>query len=222
MAGNRKAAEDFIVSNIMRITGDSYNRDRYIKYFQSLSDKEFEDYINDLETGDKFLTVQVPNFSDSKLSVENNIKIANSLKYSFFQRLWIGPTAGMPRYLSPVEYLVIDLPLRRVSQMLIKKISTAEHSRSIDTYSGQVAGDSKTSKISYPELQLAATLNLDNSLVELIKYRGGDIRGGFALDAMLKKYGTASMATLGKYSSGVESTKTLKIFLNCCHLKSTL
>lgn len=222
MAGNRKAVEDFIVDNIGKLTKGNFNKDRYLNYFKSLSDKEFAAFINDLKTGDKYLTVQIPNFSESKVSVENNVKVGKSLGYSFFQKLWIGPKDTIPAYLSPVEYLVVDLPLRRASQMLTKKISVSEHSRSIDSYSGQVAGDSKTTRISYPELQVAAAMDLDSSLIELIKYRGGDIRGGFALDSMLKKYGHANLKTLSQYASGVESTKTLKIFLNCCHLKSTL
>jgi hypothetical protein len=219
---NRKATEDFIITNIGKIVKGKFNTDRYINYFKSLSDTEFKKFISDLTTGAKFLTIQVPNFSESDISTENNIKVAESLGHSFFKKLWIGPNNDIPAYLTPVEYLIIDLPLRRASQMLIKKISTAEHSRSIDTLSGQVAGDSKTSKISFPELQVAATLNLDNSLVELIKYRGGDVKGGIALDAMLKKYGHASINSLKQYASGVESTKTLKIFLNCMMLKSTL
>ncbi len=222
MAKNRKAAEEFIISSISKIVKGKFNIERYKKYFNSLSDKEFDDFMKDLKSEDKFLTIQLPNFSESDITVENNVKVADQLGLSFFQGLWIGPTGDTPKYLTPVKYLVIDLPLRRASQMLIKKIAVAEHTRTTDMYTGQVAGDSKTSKISFPELQIAAAMNLDNSMVELIKYRGGDIKGGYALDAMLKKYGHASIATLSKYASGVESTDTLKTFLNCCHLKNTL
>ncbi len=219
---NRKAAEDFILKYIGKIVQSSFNVEKYKKFFATLSDKDFTKFIEDLKTGKKFLTIQIPNFSESKVSVENNMKVAKEIGLSFFQKLWIGSQGDVPEYLTPIEFLVIDLPLRRVSQMLIKKISVAEHNRSVDTYSGQVAGESKTAKISYPELQVAAAMNLDDSMTELIKYRGGDIKGGYALDAMLKKYGHASTKVLSNYASGVESTKTLKIFLNCCMLKTTL
>lgn len=222
MAKNRKAAEQFIIDSIGKIVKGNFNTDRYKKYFASLSDVDFDYFMASLKNGSKFLTIQLPNFSESDITVENNVKVASQLGLDFFQRIWMGPTSDMPRYLTPVKYMVIDLPVRRASQMLIKGISVAEHNRTTDMYTGQVAGDSKTSKISFPELQVAAAMNLDNSMVELIKYRGGDIKGGYALDAMLKKYGHASIATLSKYASGVESTDTLKTFLNCCHLKNNL
>jgi len=222
MAKNRKEAEKFIIKLVSLITKSSFNVKRYEEYFSSLSDKEFDSYIEDLKAERKFITIQVPNFSQSDITVENNIKIAEGLGFSFFQKIWIGAKKDVPAYLTPVEYLVVDLPLRRASQMLIKKLSVSEHSRSVDLLTGQVAGDSKTSKISYPELQIAAAMDLEDSLVELIKYRGGDIKGGYALDAMLKKYGHANLNNLKQYSSGVESTKTLKTFLNSMHLKSTL
>ena len=222
MAKNRKEAEKFIIKLISLLTHSQFNVKRYEEYFQSLSDKAFDAYMDDLKTEQKFLTIQVPNFSKSDLSVENNMKLAQSLGISFFEKIWIGAKNDVPAYLTPIEFLVIDLPLRRASQMLIKKLSVSEHSRSVDMLTGQVAGDSKTSKISYPELQIAAAMDLEDSLIELIKYRGGDIRGGYALDAMLKKYGHANLNTLKQYSSGVESTKTLKTFLNSMHLKSTL
>ena len=222
MAKNRQQAERFIIKCISLLTKSEFNVKRYETYFQSLSDAEFARYIDDLKSGAKFLTIQVPNFSKTNITVENNIKLAKDLGHSFFEKLWIGPKGNVPAYLTPVEFLVVDLPLRRASQMLIKKLSVSEHNRSLDVLSGQVAGESKSSKISYPELQVAAAMDLEDSLIELIKYRGGDARSGHALDAMLKKYGHASIASLKPYSSGVESTKTLKTFLNSAHLKSTL
>ena len=103
--------------------------------------------------------------------------------------------------------------------------STAEqpdHNKSIDAVSGQVTGESKGAKISYPELQICAAMGMDNSMIELMKYRGGDAKGGMALNAMLNKYGAANLNTLSNYASGVGSTNTLKTFLTAAHLKSTL
>jgi hypothetical protein len=222
MAKNRKDAEKFIIKLISLLTHSAFNVKRYETFFSQLSDKEFDTFIEDLKTEKRYLTVQIPNFSEGHLTVENNIQIAKQLGYSFFQKIMMGAKGDVPAYLTPVEFLIVDLPLRRASQMLIKKLSVSDHNRSIDMLTGQVAGDSKASKISYPELQIAAAMDLEDSLIELIKYRGGDIKGGFALDAMLKKYGHASLSTLKQYSSGVESTKTLKTFLNSMHLKSTL
>ena len=78
------------------------------------------------------------------------------------------------------------------------------------------------SRITYPETQLLVALGLDASLVELLKYRGGDIRGFTAMNGMIAKYGHANLATLKPYASGVESTNTLSSYLKAMHLKNNL
>jgi hypothetical protein len=218
----RSKAESFILKYIDKIAPGGENKNIYEKFFSSMSDKEFENFIEDLESGKRFLTITAPNFSKVKLNVENNLKIAEELDHEFFQRLWIEGDEDTPTYLSPIKYLVVDLPVRRASQLLTKKISVPDHNKVIDAMTGQPTGESKGAKISYPELQVAAAMGLDNCMVELMKYRGGDSKGGAALNGMISKYGTASLGTLSQYSSGVESTKTLKTFLTCLHLKATL
>jgi len=222
MPKNRAATESFILKYIDKLAPGGENVELYKKLFSSMTDKDFEQFISDLETGKQILTVVAPNFNKIKLSVENNLKIAEELGYNFFQKIWFGAKDGVPAYLSPIEYLVIDLPLRRASQMLIKKISVPEHNKVIDALTGQPTGASKGARISYPELQVCAAMGLENSMVELMKYRGGDAKGGAALNGMISKYGKANQSVLAQYASGVESTKSLKTFLTAIHLKSTL
>jgi len=218
----RSITESFIIKYIKAISPNSSNHDIYKKLFANMSDIDFEEFINDLESGKRFLSIIEPNSADTGLSVENNLRIAKELGHEFFEQIWIEGKDDMPTYLTPVKYLVMDLPLRRASQLLIKKISVPDNNKTIDTLSGQVTGESKGAKISYPELQVCAAMGMESTLVELMKYRGGDIKGAAAYNAMLSKYGNANLTTLSKYASGVESTSTLKTFLTCCHLRSTL
>jgi hypothetical protein len=220
--GNRQATEAFIIKYIEKITGSAENVATYKKLFGNMSEKDFASFMTDLESGKRFLVIIEPNFSNSKISVTNNFKVAEELGHDFFQRLWIEGKGDKPTYLTPNKYLVVDLPLRRASQLLIKKISVPKHNKIIDSLTGQPTGDSKGGRISYPELQICAAMGLDNSMVELMKYRGGDARGGAALSGMLSKLGSANLATLKQYASGVESTYTLKTYLTCLHLRSNL
>lgn len=222
MSKNRSAAEQFIIKYIEKITPGSGNSDIYRNIFKAMSDKDFDEFINDIETGKKFLCVIMPNFDKSKISVENNLKVADELGHKFFQKLWIEGKGDMPTYLTPVEYMVVDLPLRRASQLLIKKISVPKHNKVIDSLTGQPTGESKGAKLSYPELQVCVAMGLDNCMVELMKYRGGDIRGGAALNGMISKLGSANLTTLQNYASGVESTATLRTFLNSMHLRNSI
>jgi hypothetical protein len=219
---NRAKAQAFIISYIEKVTEGTENGAIYKKIFATMSDKDFDTFMSDLESGKKMLTVITPNFSKNGISIERNLKIAEELGHKFFQRLWIEGKDETPTYLTPNEYLVVDLPVRRASQLLTKKISVPKHNRVIDSLTGQPTGESKGAKISYPELQVCAAMGLENSMVELMKYRGGDARGHAALNGLISKYGTASQSTLANYASGVESTQTIKTFLLAAHLKSTL
>lgn len=222
MAGRRKEAESFILTYLKKITGSDENPEIYKKIFAAMNDKDFEKFINDLESGEKFLVVIVPNFGKASLDVERNLAIAKDLKHEFFQKLVIEGQGDIPTYLTPIPYLVVDLPVRRASQLLIKKISVPKHNKVIDSLTGQPTGESKGAKISYPELQVAAAMGLENCMIELMKYRGGDVRGGAALNGMISRYGRANLRTLSQFASGVESTATLKTFLTAAHLRSTL
>lgn len=199
----------------------SDNADMYRRIFKVMSDKDFDALMNDLEAGTRHLYVVAPNF-DGCLQVERNLKIADKLGYDFFQQLWIEGEGEQPSYLTPIKYMVMDVPARRASQMLIKKISVPKHNRAIDALTGQPTGESKGAKISYPELGVCAAMGLESCMVELMKYRGGDVKGNAALSAVLSKYGSATLKTLEPYASGVVSTQTLRTFLICAGIKSNL
>lgn len=219
---NRKAAEAIIVEFVDKIAPGTENANIYRKIFGTMDDKAFDNFMTALETGKQKLAVIVPNFSKVKLSIDRNYEIAKELGHEFFQRLWIQGKDDTPTYLTPNKYMVLDLPVRRASQLLTKKISVPKHNRVIDSLTGQPTGESKGAKISYPELQVCAAMGLEYSMVELMKYRGGDARGQAALNGMLSKYGRVNQAAISGFASGVESTATVKTFLTCAHLKSTL
>jgi hypothetical protein len=218
----RKEAEAVILSYIEKIAPKSGNSDVYKAVFGKMNDKQFDEFMKNLESGKAFLVIQLPNFKQTGVSLENNLKLADELGHAFFQRLWITGKKDIPDHLTPIESLVMDLPIRRASQLLIKKISVPDDSRTVDALTGQPTGESKGAKLSYPELQVCAAMGLDNSMVELMKYRGGDNKGLIAFNAMLSRYGRVNLKSLEPYASGVESTKTLKTFLTSMMLRSTL
>lgn len=222
MAGNRQAATTYILQNMEAINPGNPDVARYKAYLEGLSEKEFAEYMKALQTGEKYLTLTVPNFSKMPLSVERNHALAKKLGVKFFHKLWYEGNEDTPTYLTPIEYLVIKLPFRLASQRLSKKMSIPKTQRVVNTLTGQPTGDSKGASISYPELRVCAAMGLENSMIELIKYRGGDVRGGMALSASLLRTGQASLKTLSHFASGVQSTSTVKTFLTSIHLKNTL
>lgn len=221
MAGNRAKAQAFILENIHAILPDGKNKEIYQKLFDAMSDKQFDDFMKKLEDGSVKLSIIAPNLTDSKLSVERNLKIAEKLGHSFFERIWMKDSDDSPAYLTPVPYMVVDLPVRRQAQLLVKKISIPEDNKSVDDLTGQPTGKSKGSKISYPETQVLAALGLDHCLTELLKYRGGDVKGFNAMNRQIAETGSTSMKAIEPYSGNVQSTVTLKTYLTGMHIAST-
>jgi hypothetical protein len=219
---NRKAAEQVIYEWIEKMLPGSENVSIYKSLFAAMNDDVFEEFMMKLEDGSARLAIIAPNLSDLKLSVERNLKLGDELGHKFFERIWMDGGNEVPPYLSPQEYLIVDLPLRRQAQLLVKKISIPEDTKSIDDFTGQPTGKSKGSKISYPEIQIMAALNLDESLTEMLKYRGGDVKGFDAMNTQISKSGGVSLKTLSSLKTTVKSTETLHTLLTACHFQNTL
>lgn len=219
---NRKKTEEFILKYIAKLTPGTNNADTYKKMFASMSDKDFDKFMNDLKSGELDLSIIMSNFNDRGITVKNNLNIAKELGHNFFEKLWIEGTGDDPTYLTPVKYLVVDLPFKRAAQMLVKKMSIPETSKVVDYLTGQPTGISKGARISYPEVQLCASMGLTDTMVELMKYRGGDEQGRLAMNRMINSLGEARQDVLEKFSSGVKSTRLLSILLKGMHLNNTL
>ena len=222
MANNRIKAQDFIIKYISKIAPGPENKKIYTDLFAGMTDKQFDEFMANIESGKSRLAVISPNFGTNQINTKNNLEIAKELGHSFFQRIWFPATDESPAYLSPIPYLVVDLPVRRQAQLLVKKISIPDDNKSVDNFTGQATGKSKGSSISYPEVQVMAAMGLNECLVELMKYRGGDNRGFNAMNTAISNTGGVSTKAISHLASGVESTKLMKTFLLSMHLQNTL
>lgn len=219
---NRKEAEKFIFDYIEKLSPGGENAKIYIDLFTNMDDEQFDSFMKGLESGSNHLAVISPNFGKSKLTTKRNLELAKELGHPFFEKIWIEGKDDIPTYLTPIPYMVVDLPLRRQAQVLIKKISIPDNNKTVDDFTGQPTGASKGSKISYPETQIMAAMGLDNCLVEMLKYRGGDLGGFNAMNKMISRTGGVSLKGIEPYATGVESTKTLKTYLTAIHLDNSL
>ena len=222
MPGFRDKAEKFIIEKINELEPTGENAKLYLNKFKNMTDDEFDEFILGLENDTINLCVIAPNFSHVKLDTERNLNLGKKYGLNFFQKINLPPKDGLPGYLTPIPYLVIDLPVRRQAQILEKKIKIPEDNNSVDDFTGQPTGKSKGAKISYPESQVLAGLGLENSQLELIKFRGGDEKGFNAMNTMISRPGGVSLKAIEPFSGEVKSTTYLRAILNAMHLKNTL
>ena len=223
MSGNRKAAEEELLSCIEQILPGSENSRIYQDILKGMPDNEFDQWIADLESGARQLALIAPELVEPSLSVERNLDLAEKWGHKFFERIWMDSQNGSPSYLSNEPYLVVDLPLKRQAQFLIKKISIPEDNRSIDTFTGQPTGKSKGSKISWPELQILAALGgFDETIAEFFKFRGGDLQGFNAMNNMIANTGGVSLNAIGSLGTKVKAVQSLSTLLTSMHLTNSI
>jgi len=218
----RKEVEKFIKDWIYKISKSKRNVKLYEDFFKSMNDKQFGEFMEKIKNGDLILNLIVPHDGDTDIKLERNFKLAKELGYDFFQHLFMGPTEDMPRYKTPYKYMILTLPYRRAKQTIEKGISFSEHDKAIDSLTGQPTGDSRSSRISFPETQLLVGMGIKEGLIELLRDRGGDLGAYHALKQVLLKYGRVSDKVTSAYSDGVISTQTLKAIFNGMHLKINL
>ena len=222
MAGNRKAAENVILTLLKKLAPGGHTVKVTKEMFERMSDAEFDIFIQELDRGDRHLVVFSPNFGSEGLSTANNFKLADELGVKIFHKLHYEEDGESPEYQTPIEYMVMDVPVRRQSQTLDKKISVPEDNKTIDALTGQPTGDSKGARVSFPEIQFCAAMELDNTMVECLKVLGGDTKAMAAYNAMISQTGRANLNTIEQYAGGVESTHTLRTLLYCMHLANNL
>ena len=219
--GNRAAAMAELFKYVEKLLPKSENVKMYEETLGKLSDEEFDAYMGKLERGEEILFLVCPNVTHPRISLERNLKIAKELKHDFFQRLWLTDPHTGTTYLTPIPYLVVDLPLRRQAQRLDKKISIPKDNHHTDVLTGQATGPSKGASLSFPELQVLYAQGLDSTIEELIKFRGGDEQAYRAMNKILIDQGTVDLNSIPN-TSRVKSTETLSTFLKAAHLDNNL
>lgn len=187
----------------------------------ALSDKQFDQYMQDLQSGKHVIPYIAPNLGKIRLSAEKNLEIAKKLGHNFFERLWMTDPATGERSLTPIRYLVVDIPIRRLQQHLSKKISIPDTNRGVDELTGQRLSSVDGSKISFPELQVLYSQGLESTISELIKFRGGDEQSYRAFTRDASRGGFPSLVASDQ-GTHPKSVRTLAKFLRGMHLENTL
>lgn len=220
--GNREAATAELLTWIDKLLPGSANKAIYEERMKKMSNAQFDAFMKRLESEEEVLSLIAPNLTSPKITIERNLAVAKELGHNFFERLWLTDHVTNKTYLTPVTYLVVDLPLRRQQQMLVKKARIPEDNRHVDDLSGQPTGTSKGSRVSFPELQVLFAQGMDKSLTELIKARGGDEKAFRAMNAEIIARGGASIDRIAANNTKVKSTQTLGTILTGMHLSHTL
>lgn len=224
--GNRKAAEAWFLTFIKEleaIIGTSNNSKLYAEFLGAMSDKSFDKMMHSIRAGDLTLPFFSENMGDGTVPSRKVRDYAEKkLGVEWFQRLTITDAVTGDTHITPVSYLVMDLPVRRLAQHIFKKISLPESTKIVDHLSGQATGASKGSTVSFPELGVLNDRGLHNTITELVKARGGDEIAFNAMMEQVENNGGFSVKAIEELGSQPKAVETLQLLLLACHIDSNL
>lgn len=199
MIEKRKKAQEYILKHISMMDPSGKNTERYEKMFKKMSDKDFDTYMERIRKGEQKFFVYTPNM-ENNLDIDNLLKTADALNIKLLERLKLWDSSTKKYYTTANDYLVVNLPIRRLKQYLQDKISVPDSDSKTDAYSGQVIKPDKGSSISGVEMQTMISKGLHNSIAELTNVRGGNIAAYADFKAELEETGEGSLQTAAENS----------------------
>ena len=220
MTPKRQKVEDYIVSLMNTIDRTGLNTTRYKDMFAHMSDKQFDSWMKDLRDQKTKLYLWTPNMKVA-VQIRDLITAANKVGCQLFERLRLWDNATRRYYTTPEKFLIVELPVRRVKQYLLDKLSVPDSDRVVNPTTGQVIKPDKGSAISMTEAQTYDSKGLHKCLDELLIVRGGNLEAYASFKAALENGGTASLDELD-YSGGVRSAQVAQANLESMHIENNL
>ena len=222
MAGNRKAATDWLVNFVDELVPNSPNGARIRRELEGLTDEQFEALMVDFENGEDWPSIIIPTGAKYDISVERNLAIGEREGVKFFERIWQTDRSTGQELLSNTPALIMDIPMRRQKQHLDDKASIAEDNRHVDELTGQPTGASSGSAISNPQALILKSRGLDVALTEFMKVRGGDGKAFAYSNKAIWERGVVSLDEISKLGTRTKSVDTLSTLYTTQHLENTL
>lgn len=179
-----------------------------------MSDKELDALVDDIANGKSVLPLVVPN--GSTIDYEDLLDTAKKRKVQLHKK--IITIDGNKRTKGRIPRLVMEVPVKKLAQLVDKKRSIADDQHSVNHLTGQVTGASKSMSITNPELSLWSGNGMSDSIREATKYRGGDINAKLVIEKLAESGMEITQETLERYSSGPEVNNTVKQMLLGMHI----
>lgn len=220
ISDKRKKITEYLVKHLKMLEPGGTNAKRYEDMFNAMSDDEFGAYMTLLKEGKTQLHVFTPNLK-VVLKMEDIIRTAEAIGVKLTERVWLRDKVTGKRYLTPHAYPILQLPVRRVKQYLLHKLSVPDSDKTIDVLTGQVTGDDRSSSISQVELQALYARGLKNTIRELNKVRGGDVHAYSNFKRQLEDTGAASLDNL-EVNTIPRAAMLTSVFLKGMHLDNNL
>jgi hypothetical protein len=221
MTPKRSKVEALVLEAITLQDPSGYNRKVYEDFFKNLSDTDFDNWMIALRDNEHAkMTLLVPPLT-VVISTEACFATARFLDVKILERLRLWDAVNQRYCLTPHEYYVLKLPVRRLKQYLLDGLSVPDSDKRLNPLTDQVAKPDKGSAISFPQAQMIAEKGLVTTLHELMTIRGGDVEAYAKFKSEIEETGSSDTAVMHG-TSGVKSVQTMRTFLQAMHLDTNL
>lgn len=177
----RVAFEKKVYDLMDKFDKSGYNSARYKDYFNSLSNKEFDDFVNKLLLPQYNLHVELSMYGkdskDKPPTFEQIEKIGKSVGIDLMEYIYMpfaNPSNPDEPVVSVTKVLILVLLVRRMQQMLSKKNSLAGDTSKFNPLTNLVNADSKAASLSDTQTNALLTTNQTESVAELLTMRADD------------------------------------------------
>lgn len=222
----RKKMEDLIYRFFSAMDPSGTNTSFYQSKFKSMTNKEFDEFFEELFSNDKsYLILNIKDFNDKSLLkmdyIEKAAKVLGIELYEYVYTPHITMNKNLiPRtkYKVPVGYIHIKRPQQTVGKKT--GISTSITKRSAIT--GQVTGADKNGRESDLENMFLVSLGLNNTVKELNGPRADDNVMKTEMEENITLNGYVSLADLTDSVDNKVALNTADVYLLGMGIKSDL
>ena len=210
----------YLVKYFDKLDPSGYNSKKMTELIEPMTEAEFIHFMNLIRTKKYSIRLIMPNMK-SRMSMQAFLSVAKEIGVKIFHRIRMTDPATGVEFVTPEEYPVLLLPVRRAQQTIEKKRSVARDDRYIDAMTGQRSGDDVAAALSHPEIQVLHTRGLTNVLRELVQVRGGNIANYADYRTQLEDTGSAALEQLDP-NSRTRTSVMVNVLFAGMHIKSTI
>lgn len=222
MNAAREAVESYLLGAMAQVMDGNKNPEIYKDFFARLDDDQFEALMTRMEKDGESFPFYHPNFTGKNIDLEHLIGLITKEGGAFMEQIHMVDFETGQKFLTPIKYPILRLPLRIQQQKLQKKMSVPKDNKHVDDLTGQPTTESKGSAISYPEIQILYAMGLNKTMQELLKVRGGDEKAYREYNNEIIATGGVNVGVIASQKTKVKSGKTVGAILTAMMLSNNL
>lgn len=222
MAASRKEKIAYMLKVLDDINPGNSNVESSERYFNSLSDKAFNDLMAKMASGEVVWPYYQPNMGKESVSTYRLKKVADKMGIGYYQRITTKDYATGVPFTSTAPRLILPIRVRRLRQHVVKGKAVSATNAYTDPLTGQAVGISRTTRLSLPEINMMESGGWRNSIEEFIKVRGGDNVALREARRQVIETGEYSLRDIEKLGTRPTVTDTLRAVLLAMHYENNI